>query len=391
MKETPNRHTPIVLLVDDEPQVLAALRRTLHGVDFDVITSSGGDDAMQVIASTPLAAVVSDQCMPKMNGATLLANVRRMQPDAARIMLTGSAELDVALAAVNEGGVNHILLKPWMDDRVRTLVQASVSRYRARLASQARDEIVYSQRDRLTTINADLSRRVELSASALTSAHDDTLNALVVALESREPDSAGHSHRVALYCLHFLRTIGFERSAWERAFRGALLHDIGKIGVPDAILLKPGSLTDEERRQIEQHVEIGYRVLRRIEWLSNTMSIPLFHHERVDGRGYPRGLSGNAIPLESRAFSIVDCYDALRSERRYKAAMGHEAACEIIAADAGSRFDSDLVAAFLSIGEPIWSYLGVNAAGVCVLADALRISDQAECIISEPARIGPAD
>jgi len=175
----------------------------------------------------------------------------------------------------------------------------------------------------LFDLNDDLNRRIELTVAELASTHDDLLNVLVVALDCRERQSAGHSHRVALYCLYLAMQLGLDASKLEAVYRGGLLHDIGKIGVPDAVLLKPGPLNTEERKLIEQHVEFGYRILRQVECLRSSMCIPLFHHERVDGNGYPRQLIGDAIPIEAKAFAIIDCYDALRSARPYKQPISH--------------------------------------------------------------------
>ncbi|MCB9853744.1 MAG: response regulator [Phycisphaerales bacterium] len=375
-----------VLLIDDEPRVLSTLCRTLRSSDVEVLTAPSGDKAMRIIESTTLAAVLSDQCMPGINGTTLLSNVRRIQPEAIRIMLTGSADLNVALAAVNEGGANHILLKPWSDNAVRSVVLESVDEFSRKAAKRRSEAAALSHRERLRQVNADLSRRIELTAAELTTAHDDMLTALVMALDSRERQSAGHSQRVALYCLYLANRIGIDQGFLENIYRGALLHDIGKIGVPDAVLLKPGPLSPAERKQVEKHVEFGYRVLSRVDCLRNSMCIPLFHHERVDGRGYARGLKGNEIPIEARAFAIIDCYDALRSARPYKPPMSHAAACGIIASDAGTRFDASLVELFMQEAASTWDSLADASERVCSTAEAIDVCRRtAEVAISTPA------
>lgn len=209
----------------------------------------------------------------------------------------------------------------------------------------------------LAELNRDLEAKVEERTIALRQAYDDTLDALVLALDTREQATSGHSRRVAVCCLYLALECGVPTAELENLYRGAVLHDIGKIGIPDAILLKPAQLTPQERTRIEGHVKIGVNLLERIGYLSAAADIPRFHHERFDGRGYPHGLCGAAIPRAARIFSIIDVYDALRSARPYKAGMSHDSACAILLAERGQHFDPEVLDCFMRLPAETWGRL----------------------------------
>ncbi len=179
--------------------------------------------------------------------------------------------------------------------------------------------------------------------------HDETLQALVGALDLRERETAGHSHRVALWTLLLAVVCDVDEAELAAIHAGALLHDVGKIAIPDPILLKAGRLDSREWRVMRTHPEIGRRLLARTRSLRGAAAIPWCHHERFDGSGYPRGLSGRRIPLGARLFAIVDVYDALRSSRPYKRAYSHERAIALLQAEAGRHFDPELLARFIGL------------------------------------------
>ncbi|MCP4004872.1 MAG: HD-GYP domain-containing protein [bacterium] len=187
--------------------------------------------------------------------------------------------------------------------------------------------------------------------------YDETLSALVSALDLREQETACHSQRVALYSTLMGIELGIEGEEAENLYRGALLHDIGKIGIPDAVLLKPGSFTDREREVMRQHTQMGRQILSKISFLAPASSIPASHHEAWDGSGYPERLAGEDIPLHARIFAIVDAYDAIRSDRPYKKALPHSEAISRLEQGAGSHLDPELVALFVSRPESLWNQL----------------------------------
>lgn len=188
----------------------------------------------------------------------------------------------------------------------------------------------------------------------LQASYDLTLYALTAALDLRDRETEGHSQRVVAYTVRLAQQLGLPPDLIEHIRRGALLHDIGKIGVPDRILLKPGALDPAERREIEQHPQKGYEMLLGIRPLEQAIEIVLSHHERWDGAGYPFGLAGEATPIGARIFAVADTFDALTSDRPYRTRRPYEEARQIIAAEAGRQFDPEVVNAFLAVPAEEW-------------------------------------
>jgi len=349
--------TAKILFVDDEDNILKALKRSLRGEDYTIFTANNGPDALKILAKQDIAVIVCDHHMPHMSGVEVLVESIKLRPDAIRIALTGSSNLKIAQAAINEGKISRFFLKPWDDDHLRTIIQQAVRHYDMEQEVRRLHELTRQQKEELEKWNGVLEIKVRERTDALYDAYEDTLGALITALDSREHTTAGHSRRVAIYCLFLALKVGVEHDQLENIYRGALLHDIGKIGVPDAVLLKPGTLEPEERRIIEQHVVIGVRILEKIGYLKAATAIPRWHHERYDGTGYCEGLMAKEIPLPARIFAIVDVYDALCSNRPYKNAMPHEQAIKIIAKDAGKHFDPAITVLFYKIPQAIWQEL----------------------------------
>jgi len=215
--------------------------------------------------------------------------------------------------------------------------------------------------DRSTEQLEENAARIREMLGEIASTYDASLQALSSALDSRDNETNGHSFRVTAYTIRLAREIGVGEQELADMIRGALLHDVGKIGVPDAILLKQGPLTSEEWHHMRRHVEIGYEMLRHIPFLQNALEIVRNHHERWDGNGYPYGLKGNAIPLSARIFAICDTYDAITSTRPYRKSRSHEEAVAEIAAQAGRQFDPQVVNAFLRIPRAEWIAIGKQA------------------------------
>jgi len=239
----------------------------------------------------------------------------------------------------------------------------------------------YRLRERQKQMEADLSlevgnktRHLENALTLLNRAYEDTLESLVVALDAREHATGAHSKRVALYTMFLSILAGVLPEKWQSIYRGSLLHDFGKIAIPDAILLKPGKLTTEEFEVIKTHTVHGMQILGQVEFLKDSAAIPRWHHEKFNGKGYPDGLAGEAIPLESRIFAIIDVYDALRTKRPYKEPLPHAECVKIIVADRGEHFDPALVDLFVGVPENAWDQLWESAGEARGYAAILDVS-----------------
>lgn len=362
-----------ILLVDDELPVLNALKRVLRGEGYEILVAQTAQEALTVLSQAEVAVIVCDYGLGSMTGAEVLAEAVETCPNTVRIMLTASNELKTAQDAINQGRISQFLLKPWEDDHLRIVVREAVRHFQMEQEIRLLNDETKRQRDELETWNQRLEEQVRERTAELHAAYEDTLNALVVALDRREHATAGHSRRVAAYCLYLALELGIPDNELENVYRGALLHDIGKIGVPDAVLLKPGKLTAHERRLIEQHIPIGCELLEEIGYLTPALSIPRYHDERHDGLGYAEGLAGDSIPMEAKAFAIIDTYDALRCERPYKAEMAHDRACHIVADPSGGQFDPAIVPVFLDIPEAVWQQLAARTETAKRFDDVLAV------------------
>ena len=332
---------PTVLVVDDDRAVRDVLSAVLREEGYPVRQAASADAALQMLRGDDLPLVLCDVKMPEHDGLWLLDNVLQRHPRAAVVMLTGFGDTESAVECLKRGAADYLLKPPRVTELVRAIERAwSKSRL---VSARAR----YHQ---------DLARRVRERTAELTTAlqgiaqaYSNTLVALVTALDAREHETSDHSQRVVRYTLAVARRMGIRADEMEHIGRGALLHDIGKIGVPDSILLKPGPLTKVEWGEMRRHPEVGYRILQTIDFLRPAAEIVLAHQERWDGGGYPRRLRGDEIPLGARIFAIADTLDAMTSDRPYRKAVTFAEARMEIARCGGTQFDPVCVDAFSGI------------------------------------------
>lgn len=334
-----------VLVVDDDDAVRNAIAVLLRDEGYDCTQAPGAEAALDLLRTRDFPLVISDMRMPGHDGMWLLERVREEHPDTAVIMLTAFGDTEAAVDCLKKGAVDYLLKPPRVTNLVRA-VERALSRRRLELARQ-RYQRNLEQRVREKT--------AELSAALreIETAYSNTLYALVAALDAREHETSDHSQRVVRYTLAIAKRIGVPEAEFPDLSRGALLHDIGKIGVPDAILLKPGKLTEEEWVEMRKHPQTGFHILQPIPFLTAPAQLVLAHQERVDGGGYPRGLRGDEIPLGARIFAIADTFDAITSDRPYRRGATVEAARAEIERCAGTQFDRTCAEAFLSfsLGE----------------------------------------
>ena len=350
-----------VLIVDDDEYVLRALARALEAVGFETRSYHEPERALSAVEGDAPIVIISDYMMPTMDGITFLKQARERAPHAARILCTAAEDFRIALAAVNSGEVYRIVSKPWhQHELVGTVAQAAESarlrRENERLAGE-----VQRQNGQLREINLRLEEIVRQRTQAL-------LEGLISALDYRDSETQWHSRRVSLYARRLAQQFGVTEPELTIIEHGALLHDIGKIGVSDRVLLKPGPLSAEEWAEMKTHPELGWLLLQRVDYLKPAATIVLQHQERWDGTGYPTGLKGEKIGIGARCFHIVDALDAITSDRPYRKARPFEAAREEIVRCSGEQFDPRCVQAFLEVSQDEWERIRLDVETVAVLS-----------------------
>jgi putative nucleotidyltransferase with HDIG domain len=289
---------------------------------------------------------MSDVHMPGMSGLDLLRFIKDHDPDVSVIMITGILDVNVAVDSLRLGASDY-LTKPFELEAVRRAVNKALEQRQSVMENRCyQRELERLVHERTSELNGAL-REVEES-------YRFTLEALAAALDAREHETRAHSQRVREYAVTLAQCLGLPQEEIVDVGRGALLHDVGKIGVPDSILLKPSRLTAEEWIHMKRHPVVGYEILRGIQFLEKAAVIVLAHQERWDGRGYPNALSGNEIPLGARIFGVVDTLDAMTSDRPYRRALSFEAARTEIQRCAGTQFDPRVAQAFLSVSPATW-------------------------------------
>lgn len=339
-----------VLVVDDDPLILRAIQRVLESQGFEVSANVSPEMALAELRENPVGLIVSDYMMPGMNGVEFLMEARRICPDAPRLLLTAINDFRVAAEAVNNGEIYRLLAKPWNHaDLVSTVRHAydfgELKRQHARLSARVQEQNTFLQE-----VNRNLEGLVQRRTQ-------DLLEGMINALDYRDMETQWHSRRVSLYARRLAEEMGLTGRDLLNVEMGALLHDIGKIGVRDSVLLKPGPLTEVEWEEMREHPAIGYRILRGIDYLEGAAQIVLQHQERYDGSGYPAGLKGEEIVLGARIFAVVDALDAIRSDRIYRPGRSFEVAREEIKRHSGTQFDPQVVEVFLSLPESAWEVI----------------------------------
>jgi len=355
-----------VLAVDDESAACKLLSLILSPPAFHCSTASNGEEALAILQRERFDAVISDLHMPGIDGMELLVQVRQRYPHMAFLVTTGVDDVDVGVQAMRCGADDY-LVKPLWESAV--LVSLESALHKRQLEQQ-----VENYRQHLEEMVAERTGQLQAALQQIEHSYEDTLQALGAAIDLRDSETAGHSLRVCRYSLEIARAMGWADKQLRSLARGAYLHDIGKLGVPDGILLKPGPLTADERKLMQQHVQIGFDLVKDIPFLADAAEILIMHHERYEGGGYPRGLKGGEILLGARIFAVADTLDAITSDRPYRRASSFQSARETIRHLSGSQFDPQVVDAFLSIPEQTWPTIARNQRQIAALPPELRRS-----------------
>ncbi len=320
---------PTVLLVDDEENNLQLLKRTLRG-SYNIITAHNGFEALELVKTqgNKISLIVSDQKMPEMEGTDFLKEVRKINPEIVKILLTGHVDTDIIVSAINDCDLFQYILKPFEPEELKIAVESGVNKYI--LASH--NKIFYGE---------------------LRELFYKTIRAISNALDTRDSYTNGHSLRVTIYSMILARELNLDNSFLEDIEIAGLLHDIGKIVIPQNILCKNGKLTDEEFLIMKSHPAKGGKIVFNIKKLQVISEWVKAHHEKWDGTGYPDKLKGTQIPLAGRIIALADTYDAMTSTRPYRTALSHEIAMAEIEKCIGTQFDPDLGKIFISLSDKI--------------------------------------
>lgn len=339
-----------ILVVDDEEPIREVVCSMLQNSSYVCKQACSGAEALAILAQdSNFQLVLTDLMMPELDGVALMEIVSREYKDVPVVMVTAVHDISVALAAIRNGAYDY-LLKPFEREQLLAVVRRALEAHRLRVENriyQLNLEALVDQR----------TQELRETIAELERSYDVTLEALGDALDLKDAETEGHSKRVTAFTIQIARTMGLDPEMMRMMARGAFLHDIGKMAIPDAILRKPHPLTAEEKLIMQEHSYLGYRMLKKIPFLAEAADIVHCHQERWDGSGYPRGLKGEEIPLGARIFAIADALDAMTSDRPYRLARSVEAACQEIAAWSGRQFDPTIVGVFLSIPPSVWEEL----------------------------------
>ncbi len=357
--------TERIAFVDDEELVLGTLSRIFENEPYEVYTFDAPSKAVEAMEQHSFCVVVSDQMMPEMDGTEFLGQIRDRWPDTVRILMTGYAETETVIRAINQGSVFRFVTKPWEIRELRQIVNDAFHQYR--LVSEHREltRLTEEQNRELLELNQSLEKRVQdrtrqlrdneeelkNTLSQLRLSLEATIQALAATAEARDPYTAGHQRRVADLSRAIAQKMGLSHDQVDGVRMAGSIHDLGKIYVPSEILNKPGKIRPSEFELVKSHPEVGHEILQNIAFPWPVAEIEIQHHERLDGSGYPNGLKGDEIILEARIVAVADVVESMSSHRPYRPALGIDEALAEIKNGSGKLFDERVVDACVLVFE----------------------------------------
>jgi putative nucleotidyltransferase with HDIG domain len=339
-----------ILVVDDEEPIREIVASMLGTAGYACKQAASGMEALAVLTSgEEFELMLSDLMMADLDGIGLLERTKERYPDMPVVMVTAVHDISVALAAIRNGAYDY-LLKPFEREQLLNTVSRALENRRLKVENRTYqtnlESLVKARTDQLQAAMGSLER-----------SYDITLEALGDALDLKDRETEGHSRRVTLFTIAIAQALGLQREQVTIIARGAFLHDIGKMAIPDKILNKPGKLEPDEMTIMKEHAYHGYQIVKKIPFLAEAAEIVYSHQEWFNGNGYPRRLKGDEIPLGARIFSVADTFDAITSDRPYRPAQSLQAARAEIEKWAGRQFDPEIVKVFLQMPDNIWEDL----------------------------------
>lgn len=346
-----------VLAVDDEPNILAALRRLFRATGWRILTAGHAEEALALLATEPVDAVLSDMRMPGMDGVQLLERVSQGWPRTARLLLTGQSDLSSTIAAINRGRLHRYITKPWNDDELLLTLRQVAQGQQLEAEKQALEQLTQQQNDELKALNAGLEARVASRTEELAAANDrlkrnylTSIKAFTALIELRGSAQVGHARQVADLTRRIAQAMTLDADTAHDLPIAALLHDIGHIGLSDVVLARPVNRLDrDELQRYRLHPVLGEQALLASDDMQGVAPLIRSHHERWDGQGFPDGLRGAAIPLGARILAVADAFEDLRGARIDGQALSSLDARHTVLAGRGTQFDPAVVDAFASL------------------------------------------
>src|ERR1051325_4119283 len=347
MSETLTRRAR-VLVADDEPEIRDVLYDLLSPA-YECAAVGSAEEALLCLRGGHYDLVISDIMMGGMSGIEMIPHVLKDSPDTVVIMISGVQTVESAINALRAGAFDYVM-KPFDLQHVAAAVARALTHHTLRVEKRRYETYLEEMVEQRTA-------ELDSALRSLGDAYRTTLKALTAALETRDLETHGHSERVVNFSLRLGQELGLDKKQMRALEFGSLLHDIGKIGVPDAILRKPAKLTEEEWTKMREHPLHGRKILGGIEFLEGAARVVAEHHEQWDGSGYPLGLKGEEIDLCARIFAVADAFDAMVSDRVYRTGRSYEAALAELESCAGVQFDPRVVEAFRRIPRQEWERL----------------------------------
>ncbi len=346
-----------VLAVDDEPNILAALRRLFRATGWRILTAERAEEALALLATEAVDAVLSDMRMPGMDGVQFLERVSQGWPRTARLLLTGQADLGSTIDAINRGRLHRYITKPWNDEELLLTLRQVAQNQQLEAEKQALERLTQQQNNELTTLNASLEVRVALRTEELAAANHrlkrnylTSIKAFTALIELRGSAQVGHAREVADLTRRIAKAMTLDADTAHDLPIAALLHDIGHIGLSDAVLARPVNRLDrDELRRYRLHPVLGEQALLASDDMQGVAPLIRSHHERWDGLGFPDGLRGAAIPLGARILAVADAFEDLRSGRIDGQPLSPPDALRTVLAARSSQFDPTVVDAIASL------------------------------------------